>query len=342
VQGVDKWRHENGWPLAHAQWRELFFRKGNHLSEDPTSSNHTGRETDLYTYDARAGTAALAYDACCGPIPYPQDQVSDDLMSLTFDTDVLDSDLEITGEPEVRIFFSTSSPLDDINLVAKLCDVSPNGSSYLITHDNLNATRSSIADDRNGTPVCVAEFQLRPTSYVVSRGHRLRISISGSNFPHIWPTPYQYELEIHRSQRFPSSIRIPVIESGGVEFESVEMPATHDLSPPALVGQEESYFIRRALVGSHVGFEGNRYTAIEVEPGVKVTTDHRFEMNVDAAHPETANSRTTALWELERSVGFVQVYVVTTVTWHDIRLDASITLDGHPYFKKSWSKQRSS
>ena len=49
-----------------------------------------------------AGLGALPYDACTGPIPYPQDQRYDDNLSLTYTTSPLQDAVEVTGRPTVR------------------------------------------------------------------------------------------------------------------------------------------------------------------------------------------------------------------------------------------------
>jgi len=67
------------------------------------------------------------------------DQTPDDLRSLTYTTEPLVGDVEVTGAGEVLLQAALTVG-DDANLVAKLCDVDSVGLSSLITTGLLNAS----------------------------------------------------------------------------------------------------------------------------------------------------------------------------------------------------------
>jgi putative CocE/NonD family hydrolase len=333
VQGIDKWRNEQEWPPARAAIRCFYLGEDGRLTPDLEQSTVP---YDEYAYDARAGLAALPYDACTGPIPYPQDQSGDDYLSLCYTTEPLSEALEVTGQPEVQLQFSATAPLEDVNLVVKLCDVTAVGQSFLVTHDNLNAALASVAEPIKADTVHSATIRLRPTAYVFLPGHRLRLAISGSNFPHIWPTPRQYRLRIHRA----TVLNLPVVPP---QAPSLPLP---QLTPPLQLRAEggessESYRVRREMVGRSASFEGTRRSSARVEPGVTLSIDHRFVMEVDADHPENATSRTTALWKLSRPTGAVDLRAETVVTLHEVSVETAIDLDGYPFFRRGWRKSRS-
>ena len=77
----------------------------------------------------------------------PQDQSDDDVKSLAFTSEPLAEDLEISGAPEAVIHAAIVSG-DDANLVAKLCDVDPDGGSALITTGWLKASQIGRASCR--------------------------------------------------------------------------------------------------------------------------------------------------------------------------------------------------
>ena len=79
------------------------------------------------------------------PIDYPADQTSDDLGSLRYDSDPLEAPIEVTGQPSVTLFFSTDAPLEEVDLVAKLEDVTPDGHSYLVAFDSLKGSQADPA-----------------------------------------------------------------------------------------------------------------------------------------------------------------------------------------------------
>ena len=109
---------------------------------------------------------------------------------LTFQTDLLEIDVEVTGPITIKLYASSSC--HDTDFTAKLIDVCPLSEDY---PDGLaiNLTDSIIrARYRNGwekpellDPGKIYEFifQLYPTSNVFKKGHRIRLDISSSNFP---------------------------------------------------------------------------------------------------------------------------------------------------------------
>ena len=109
---------------------------------------------------------------------------------LTFQTEPLEEDVEVTGPIEMHLWASSSAT--DTDFTAKLIDVYPPGDDYP-EGLAINITDSIIrARYRNGwekpelmTPGEPYEFvfQLYPTSNVFTRGHRIRLDISSSNWP---------------------------------------------------------------------------------------------------------------------------------------------------------------
>ena len=109
---------------------------------------------------------------------------------LVFQTPPLEEDMEVTGPIEVRLWVSSSAV--DTDFTAKLIDVYPSSRWYPDGY-RLNLTDSIMRlRYRNGdgipdflTPGDTAEITitLYPTSNLFSRGHRIRLDVSSSNFP---------------------------------------------------------------------------------------------------------------------------------------------------------------
>jgi predicted acyl esterase len=327
VQGEERWRSEAAWPLARISERRFSPAEEGLLADEPASG------TDDYVYDARVGLQALPYDACTGPIPYPQDQSDDDRLSLSYTTAPLDDALEIGNCPSVTIRFSASVPPANLNLVAKLGDVAPDGNSSLVTFEVIAGSRAIPAgDDRYEI-----SFPLRPTSYVFKPGHRIRLALSGGNFPYLWPSPYQYRLSLDRSG---TSLTLPIVSE---QVEALPEPGfgpPPELKPAGKLGGAETYWTRREETGRTVSFEGRRASEVAVEAGTVLSIDQTFAMTVDAGAPAHANTVSDAVWELRRATGAVRTRVKTLTTLDGVHLHAEIDLDGFPYFRHEWSKSR--
>ncbi len=139
----------------------------------------------------------------------PGDQASDDAMSVCFDAAPLLVPLELMGAARVVLRLSSDTPLGFV--VARLCDVGPEGTSVRIAHGMLNLChRDSSATPSPMAPGAVAEvaFDLDQMAYRLASGHRLRLALSNSYWPFVWPSP-----EVGRLTLVGGRLHLPVSTS---------------------------------------------------------------------------------------------------------------------------------
>ena len=145
---------------------------------------------------------------------FPDEQTPDDLKSACFDGEVLDHPLDIVGAPRLKIRARADKPM--AQLAVRLCDLRPDGTSALITMGVFNLThRTSAEAPELLTPgeafdVTIALDQI---AYRIPAGHRLRIAVSTSYWPFIWPAPEQATV---------------VIEAGLLDLPCRSKRAEHD------------------------------------------------------------------------------------------------------------------
>lgn len=110
---------------------------------------------------------------------------------VVFQTEPLGSDLEVTGHPIVELWISTDAP--DADFVAKLIDVYPpspdfpHGLSLGLSEGVQRAKfRNGYEEPQLLTPgeLYQVRIELRPLSNLFRKGHRLRVDITSSSFPH--------------------------------------------------------------------------------------------------------------------------------------------------------------
>lgn len=140
------------------------------------------------------------------------DQAADDARSFICDWD-LETGLEIVGTPTVRA--TLTSDQDRGVIAARLCDVAPDGSSRLVTIGLFNLTHHSshehpepLAPDTAVT----AHFPLLATAHRFAPGHRLRLSISASFWPNLWPSPKTTLITVDSTPELTLPIRTVVSE----------------------------------------------------------------------------------------------------------------------------------
>jgi putative CocE/NonD family hydrolase len=154
----------------------------------------------------------------------PDDQTSDDEKSLVFDSAALDADTEILGYPRAKIRACSNTPV--AKLALRLTEVLPDGKSWLVSYGVLNLThRDSHEHPRALTP---GEFyDVEVPFYMVAhrfkKGSRIRLSVSESLWPLLWPSPQIAALTLGLG---PSSMTLPVRPAPAVE-EPFPIPLKH-------------------------------------------------------------------------------------------------------------------
>ena len=152
----------------------------------------------------------------------PGDQAADDAQSLCFDGAPLAEDLQLLGAAGVRLRLSSDKPLAFV--VARLCDVAPDGRSVRIAHGMLNLCHRDSRE--NPLPMLPGEetevaFNLDQMGYRLAAGHRLRLALSTTYWPFVWPSPEAATLTVTAG-----SLILPV-HHGGTTDEWHPPPAEH-------------------------------------------------------------------------------------------------------------------
>ncbi|MGB8811573.1 MAG: CocE/NonD family hydrolase C-terminal non-catalytic domain-containing protein, partial [Paracoccaceae bacterium] len=120
----------------------------------------------------------------------PGDQRVDDAMSVCFETKPLGEGMDLLGAARLSLRVSCDQPF--AFLVARLCDVGPDGASVRICHGVLNLRHRDSMEHPSPVPVGEAfevGFALDQMGYRLAPGHRLRVAISTTYWPFLWPSP---------------------------------------------------------------------------------------------------------------------------------------------------------
>jgi putative CocE/NonD family hydrolase len=234
VQGGDgtgRWRQSDTWP-GRGKEASLY------LGEGRTGTTESVNDGALTLAHPRGRGAADEYRVdygltCPAPVGLGQTCPQDE-HGLTYTTDALASDVEVTGHPELELALSSTAP--DQNVFVYLEDVAPDGSVRIVTDGRVRAALSAERDapwDVLGTPWHRAEeadydelepgeprrmrIDLLPTSYVFAEGHRIRVTITGADVresmrPEFEPQPL---LTVHRDAVRASKLVLPVDGAAG-------------------------------------------------------------------------------------------------------------------------------
>jgi len=140
------------------------------------------------------------------------DQRIDDALSLCFDHAPLTHPLTIVGTPWLRLRVSADKPLAQV--IVRLTDVAPDGTSTLVTFGMLNLAHRNGHDCPEalvpGQPYDV-RVELKPVAQIIPAGHRLRLALSSAYWPMVWPSPALATLGIDAVGTF---LDLPLLEPG--------------------------------------------------------------------------------------------------------------------------------
>ena len=110
---------------------------------------------------------------------------------LVFQTEPLEEDVEVTGPLVVRLWISSDCP--DTDFTAKLIDVAPPNEDYpdgfaMNLTDGIIRCRYRESWERPTFMESGATYEVVieafPTSNLFAAGHRIRLDVSSSNYPH--------------------------------------------------------------------------------------------------------------------------------------------------------------
>jgi putative CocE/NonD family hydrolase len=156
-------------------------------------------------------TVGLAAGKWCsyGIIPdQPRDQRVEEGGQLLFDSEALDGDVEIFGFPIVDLVVSSDQP--DALVAVTLCEIMPDGRVTRVSYGVLNLTHRNGHEDLAAMEpgVCVpVQVQLNGVAHRFGAGNRMRIALSTSYWPIVWPSPRPAVLTLDLGG---SSLSLPV------------------------------------------------------------------------------------------------------------------------------------
>ncbi|MEX1654546.1 CocE/NonD family hydrolase [Streptomyces pseudovenezuelae] len=168
-----RWVGEPAWPSPHVTTVVYGLQGAPVLVRSP---QHTGVDAGRFV--------PLGNDA-----DLPPDQREEDARSACFEFAV-GEETWVLGRPRVRL--RVTSEVARGQVVARLCDVAPDGSSTLVTRGVLNLSarhgRDRAVPWEPGATREVA-VELNGIGHAFPPGHRIRLAVSSAYWPWIWPQP---------------------------------------------------------------------------------------------------------------------------------------------------------
>lgn len=286
------WVAEGAWPSARVESRVLHLGEGTlgeggALTAQVNTPQHLGMHTGEFF--------PMGLNA-----EMPGDQRGDDALSACFDSAPLDAPLDLLGAARLRLRVASDQPLAFV--VVRLNDVAPDGSSVRIAHGMLNLChRDSMEHPAPMVPgqVVEAEVVIDQTAYRLAAGHRLRVALSTTYWPFVWPSPVAATLTVTGG-----SLTLPV-HSGGTANEWEAPPAEH--APPVALREIRAPRAKRMIEEDMLA--GTRALVVETDEGAfenlshGLVTDETLTERWEVRPDDPLSARATHVWEQRRSRG---------------------------------------
>ncbi|MEU9208978.1 CocE/NonD family hydrolase [Streptomyces sp. NPDC048415] len=233
----------------------------------------------------------------------PPDQREEDARSACFEFEVPE-ETWVLGRPRVDLRLTSSSPRGQV--IARLCDVAPDGASTLVTRGVLNLSarhgRDQAVPWKQGSTENVV-FELNSIGYAFPPGHRIRLAVSSAYWPWIWPQPGSetgFTLDPTGSTLdLPVRTRESASSAAGskpITFEAPEQSEPLGVVSPATLDEPrpERLVVRDVAAGTWRLEVDPRYGGTRVYPdGLEFTEDALETYTIDASDPLSARARST-------------------------------------------------
>jgi uncharacterized protein len=177
----NEWRHADDWPVP-AKETEAYFTRDGKLTLDKPDGGDAHVE---FTFDPANPCPSIGGNNLTiarGPMNQNKNENRGDVVLFT--SAPLNEPVEVTGRVKAKVFVASSAA--DTDLSVRLCDVYPDGKSYLIAEGILRLRyRHSMEKPEPLTPGKIEEVTVDcwSTSIIFNKGHCIRATVTSSNYP---------------------------------------------------------------------------------------------------------------------------------------------------------------
>ncbi len=228
--GEEQWKSTEVWPPIGSTTQRWYLRE-NHTLALNAPPDRSGADAYAIDFETTTGTQNRWHtEDGVTPVIYA-DRAAMDKRLLTYTSDMLEHDVQITGHPIITLYV-TSTATDGVFFVY-LEDIDEAGKVHYVTEGMLRALHRKVSTDlppykmfvpyhsfkrTDAAPMVSGEvteltFGLLPTSVSIKKGHRIRVAIAGhdkDNFARI-PSEGTPTITVAHTTEYASCIDLPVI-----------------------------------------------------------------------------------------------------------------------------------
>lgn len=338
---VGDWRRRDDWPSVRSAGtpgdgvRSLALSPEGLVDPDPYDAGHNEWR---YEFDHTVG---LVTTDPIGVGLEPQDTNADDVRSLTFDTPPLERPFEFTGTGSATLRVEPTTA--DFPLSVRIEDVSPDGTSTLVTHGTLRAAcRDGLASPESLDPGTEYELEvpLQPRSHLFETDHAVRVAVAAAFFPEHMPVGDHGSFVVRSSADRPSVVRLPGRSRADADYEdAVHMgaPTTdRNTEPEQVTDRSVSWETTRERTANVARATMESSLSVDL-PHADYTETGTFETEVAADNPGSFGATNRFEISISRPEEEIEVLARNHLTRNLIQMTTRVRVDGETYFEQRWT-----
>lgn len=188
-----RWIAEPSWPTPNVEEREWTLTRWGLVDGEVDERHPLPIQSPL-----SVGMFAGKWASYAAVPDLPYDQREEDGGALVFETPPFEEQVELLGLPYVDLEVEADKPVAQVAL--RLSDVAPNGEATRVTYGLLNLTHRDGSEEPQ--PLEPGEryrvrVGLNGIAHSFPAGNRLRLSLSTSYWPLVWPSPERATVTVH-------------------------------------------------------------------------------------------------------------------------------------------------
>lgn len=337
-----RWVGESVWPSPAIHQHRLHPSKDGQLQAVPSSD-----EQSCHVLQSPLSLGLFAGKWCSyssGP-DLPYDQREEDGGALVFETATLDEPLELLGAPVLTLRCRVDQPTAQV--AARISDVAPDGKATRVTYGVFNLNHRHGHESPTALEpgeVITVDVKLNDLGHRFSPGHRLRLSLSTSYWPLIWPSPKPVCMQVFDAG---TALSLPVRDAG--ETEPVVEFTSPSHAQPAIIEQREPathrWLVHRDLESSasilEVVKDEGRYYISDVDLEVEDSTQEFYRsVGEDFGSIEGEVIAWRALtrddWQIETRT---RTLLQADQSYFYVYAELDAWEGGHRVFSRNWREQ---
>ena len=325
-----RWVAEPSWPSPNVANRAYAVTTAG-LAEAPGADTHLTLRSPQ-TVGAASGVW-MPYMAYGPAAELPGDQRVDDAGSLVFDSEPLAEPIEMLGVAQATLEVAAERPRA---LVAvRLCDVAPDGASARV------AWGMRALDDEPGRRHRIT-ISMSAAAHAFPAGHRIRLAVSTSYWPLVWPAPEAATLSLSTGA---SRLALPVRGTRDDDAGLRPFGLAEGAAPPALTELRPAHHARHVThdlaTGEQVLSDIEEGGVFRLEAsGLEISSYASQTHRIAADDPAAASVALVWRWGLGRGNWHTLVETSTEVraSADTLRIDLAFeaTEDGRPVRQRRW------